>query len=85
MSSSKGDSSFRCNCEECRRLWHEYAGATTAHIQLSGEQDGLAESGDDSASGLDSKMEAADLARSSARQAVERHEATHNGHHPDKP
>jgi hypothetical protein len=26
------------SCEECERLWHEYAQATTKHIQLCGKQ-----------------------------------------------
>ena len=60
---------------ECQRLWREYAKATTAHIGLESKRK-LAELAQDpdALAALAPRVEAADVTRKAAREAICNHE-----------
>jgi hypothetical protein len=69
-------------CDECQRLWQEYSRATTDHIRLdsklrlaalSYDQEGILV--------LTRQVEGAEEQREWAREAIRKHEATHETTH----
>jgi hypothetical protein len=64
------------NCEGCQRLWRDYSHATTDHIRLDSKLRLAAlERDSERIAGLTLRVEAAELARSAARDAIRKHEA----------
>ncbi len=63
-------------CNDCVRLWQEYAQATYRHIELSGKERIAHLQGDrETESRLRAEAAAAEKAREQARQAIREHEA----------
>jgi hypothetical protein len=66
------------NCQECSRLWREYAFATNAHVKLDGQMKMAALRYDPGLSDvLAPASEAAAQQREFLRQQIKEHEATH--------
>ena len=72
-------------CKECERLWHEYGEATREHIGLTGKRR-IAHLRHDmeAESALDVMAQQAEAARSSARSAIQEHEAVAHDQTVDK-
>ena len=67
-------------CEECQRLWHEYAHATTAHIRLESKLRLAALSHEhESIPELTIQAENAGVLRTSLRETIQKHDLTHGG------
>jgi len=68
------------NCEECQRLWQEYAQATTAHIKLDSKLR-LAAIGHEheQVPELTRQVEKAGALRASLREAIQKHDLAHGG------
>jgi hypothetical protein len=65
-------------CEECRRLWREYAFATTDHVRLGNNLQLAALKRDTEAIGiLTPQVESAAEKRQSSREAIREHETQH--------
>ena len=65
-------------CEECHRLWQEYARATTEDISLDNKLRLAALNHDhDVIQALTHQVERAEEGREWAREAIRKHEATH--------
>ena len=64
------------DCADCERLWREYAAATTEHIKAMGQQR-IVHLGHDTKAAyhLEAKVKAVEVARASARTAIQEHEA----------
>ena len=68
------------SCDECNRLWREYAVATNSDIKLNGQLKLAALSHDPGLSQqLAPTSDAATHERESLRQQIKEHEASHNG------
>ena len=68
------------HCEECQRLWHEYAHATTAHIKLESQLRLAALSHEHvTIPELTIQAEIAGALRASLRQTIQEHDLTHGG------
>ena len=67
-------------CKDCHSLWQEYASATTEHITLDSKLRLAALSHDHEVIPvLTQQVETAGAARESRREAIRKHEATHEG------
>ena len=66
----------RSECDECRRLWREYAAATTAHVRLQAE---LRAAAPDQLEALPAQVQAAEKKRTALREAIRRHEELAHG------
>jgi hypothetical protein len=65
-------------CEECRRLWREYADATTEHIRLGSKLQLAAMGSETEAIGiLTPQLESAAEKRQLSREAIRGHEGQH--------
>jgi hypothetical protein len=68
------------DCQECQRLWREYAAATTAHISAENKLRRAAVGRDiDAIAALTPHEEVASQKRAAAREAIRQHE-TATGH-----
>ena len=68
------------NCDECQRLWHEYAQATTAHIKLEGKLRLAALAHEhETIPALTIQAEGAGVLRASLREAIRKHDLAHDG------
>jgi hypothetical protein len=68
------------NCDDCQRLWHEYAEATTAHIKLDNRLKLAAlQNEDEKIPDMTLLTEQAGALRTSLREAILEHERTHEG------
>ena len=65
-------------CDECQRLWQEYARATTDHIRLDNKLRFAALSHDhEDIPILTKQVESAGAVRESTRESIRKHEETH--------
>lgn len=68
---------MRSGCEECTRLWLEYAAATTEHIRLDSKfRLAVLERNVGSITLLKPQVESAERLRNELRVAIRKHEAT---------
>ena len=75
-----GDSEMWGGCEECQRLWREYAAATTAHIRLQGKlQVATIQHDLENIARLEAETGTAEKVRGDLREAIRRHEENSHG------
>jgi hypothetical protein len=68
------------NCDECQRLWQEYAQATTGHLKLDNRLKLAALKNEhEKIPALTDQTERAGELRASFREAIQKHELAHEG------